>query len=343
MSPVSCGLWSRGAGDVLSHSSPGRSPLVARSWPYSPSGWGQVGGEAQDSPACPRPSGATPVQPRGPSCKASPGLSGLPGSGSPSPGSAWPHAQLSPGACLPTAVPTCPDVSHTHPLWVPRALQLPLVDRELPCGAALQGSEAHTARPGQPPTPACPFSRDSEEPTAARGRPTGLRGGRSRTATQSRPPVHPVLWAPAGAGVGAAPGDAGGNGFIQPTWLTAQRLPSDAWISTERLAAERSRLWRDPVRDEPEAVGKQAGHTLPACEVPGTAVTGSGGYRGPGTAQLLLAETALQTRPVHSPSLWAGSPHPRHLTLVLGSLSTTQAPCSPAPTVYKVPSKHICS
>ena len=45
MSPVSCGLWSRGAGDVLSHSSPGRSPLVARSWPYSPSGWGQVGGE----------------------------------------------------------------------------------------------------------------------------------------------------------------------------------------------------------------------------------------------------------------------------------------------------------
>lgn len=64
---------------MASHSGPGCSPLVARSWPDSPYGWGQAGGEARDSPACPRPSGAAPVRPRCPSCQASPGLTGLRG------------------------------------------------------------------------------------------------------------------------------------------------------------------------------------------------------------------------------------------------------------------------
>ena len=64
---------------MASHSGPGCSPLVATSWPDSPHGWGQAGGEARGSPACPRPLGAAPVRPRCPSCQASPGLTGLPG------------------------------------------------------------------------------------------------------------------------------------------------------------------------------------------------------------------------------------------------------------------------
>lgn len=187
--------------------------------------------------------------------------------------------------------------------------------RELLCGAALQGPEAHATWPGQPPTPACPFSRDSEEPTAAGGRPAGLWGGQSHTATHSRPPVHPVPQAPAGAGVGAAPGGAESNRFTQPTRPTAQRPPADAWISTERLAAERSRLWSNPARDEPEAIVKQAGHTLPACEVPGIAVAGGGAVQGAGS------------RPA-SPGSDSTPDSPRPLSQPLGRESPSSASAS---------------
>lgn len=101
----------------------------------------------------------------------------------------------------------------------------------------------------------------------------------------------------------------------------------------ECFAVKSSRLCGNPVRYEPEAVVKQAGHTLPTCEVPGTVVTGGGRCGGLRAARLLPAETALQTHPVCSPSLWAGRPRLQHLLLVLGSLSAAQAPRPPDSTV----------
>lgn len=101
----------------------------------------------------------------------------------------------------------------------------------------------------------------------------------------------------------------------------------------ERFAVESSRLRGDPVRYEPEAIVKQAGHTLPTCEVPGTVVTGGGWCRGLRAARLLPAKTALQTHSVRSPSFWAWRPRLQHLLLVLGSLSAAQAPRPPDSTV----------
>lgn len=183
MSPASCGLRSRGAGDEPLTVAPGAEPRWPGAGPTARPDGARRAGRPGTALRALTPRELPRVLPGQPGAQRAPGSQGL-------------GLQGPPAACPPDPGVRQPAAALTWHCPAPHAHAGPevLCSHHWLGGQLPPGLPSRARSPWSTPAPGLPLlAGDLQEPTGSGGHPAGLRGGQRHTATQSRPPAHPAL------------------------------------------------------------------------------------------------------------------------------------------------------